>query len=788
LNGSTRRLALAFAWLALLALAGLWIARNLELTGDLRRFMPSPQTPEQRLLIDELGEGPGSRLLLIAIHGDAAAVLAAQSGALRRELADDPRFAFVANGGDAALDAIPERLRPYRYLLTASFDEAALDADTLADALAERVQDLGSPASALIEPLLPADPTLETLALAERWQPGHLPQRRHGVWFDRAGEQALLVAQTRAAGFDPTGQHDAVQALRDAFARVRAGRTAQLEVTGPGAFSVEIGGRTQREAGLIGTVDSLVFIALLWLAYRSWRAPLLGGLPRASGGLAGLGAVALVSDGVHGITAAFGFTLIGVAQDYPIHLFSHQRPGLSPWSNGRALWRTLGTGVASTCIAYLTFFVAGVDGLRQLAVFTIVGLGTAALTTRFVLPALIEPDGAAAFPDVARSPRLARTRDRIARWPRLGVAPGVALAAALFAIAAFAPGPFWQNDLGRLTPVPADALALDARLREELGAPDVRHVIVVQGADAEAVLQASERLWPALENARERGALAGYDLAARYLPSAATQRARQARLPDSGTLAASLAQAVAASPFQADAFAPFLADVERARSAAPLTVRDLAGTPLATTLEGLLLQRDGHATALVSLGGIADLAVVERIAQRHGARLLDLKQASESLVAEYRERVLWALALASVLLAFTVWASLRSPARVLRVLAPMALTTLLILAVLRGLGVELNLFHLVALILAAGLGLDYALFFDHAGDAHDEQLRALHAIGVCSVITFVVFSLLALSTIPVLRAIGGTVALGVAGNFVLALLIVRAAPATASAPATAPTS
>ena len=47
-------------------------------------------------------------------------------------------------------------------------------------------------------------------------------------------------------------------------------------------------------------------------------------------------------------------------------------------------------------------------------------------------------------------------------------------------------------------------------------------------------------------------------------------------------------------------------------------------------------------------------------------------------------------------------------------LTPPAL--LLILAVLRGCGVELNLFHLVALILAAGLGLDYALFFDHAGD------------------------------------------------------------------------
>ncbi len=153
--------------------------------------------------------------------------------------------------------------------------------------------------------------------------------------------------------------------------------------------------------------------------------------------------------------------------------------------------------------------------------------------------------------------------------------------------------------------------------------------------------------------------------------------------------------------------------------------------------------------------------------------MLDLKQASESLVAEYRERVLWALALAALLLGATVWLALRTPRRVLRVLAPMALTTLLILAVLRGFGVELNLFHLVALILAAGLGLDYALFFDHAGEDRAEQLRTLHAVIVCSLTTLLVFSLLALSSIPVLRAIGGTVALGVLCNFVLALLITR---------------
>ncbi|MET0894100.1 MAG: hypothetical protein ABWY01_11130, partial [Pseudoxanthomonas sp.] len=491
---SRRRIALALLWLALLALAGWAISQRLQLSGDLRKFMPAAETPAQKLLIDELGEGPGSRLLLLSIAGADAATLAAQSQALREALAARPEFALVANGGDASLDAIPERLRPYRYLLTDTFDRQPLDAAFLAGELAARVQDLGSPAAALIEPLLPSDPTLETLKLAESWQPANAPQRLHEVWFDRAGSKALLVAQTRAAGFDPTGQQLAVDAIHADFARVSAGTKSELVLTGPGAFSVEIGGRTAAEAQWIGLVDTIGLILLLWVAYRSWKMPILGALPLATAGLAGLAAVVLGFDGVHGITVAFGFTLIGVVQDYPIHLFSHQRPGISPWANARSLWPTLATGVVSTCIAYVTFLFSGVDGLKQLAVFTIAGLGAAAISTRFLLPGLIDP----APRDFADSPFLARLWQRIAKLPRPKWSLGV-LALVAVAVIAFAPGQLWQNDLSKLTPVPVDALARDAVLRDELGAPDVRYVLTVAGTSEDAVLQASERLRPALD-------------------------------------------------------------------------------------------------------------------------------------------------------------------------------------------------------------------------------------------------------------------------------------------------
>jgi len=746
----------------------MFAVHGLHVGTDLRSFMPPPQSADQKLLMDQIGEGPGSRLLLLAIGGAPEERLAELSRGLAERLRGDAHFEQVVNG---AFDpsALDDALLPYRYLLSPTLDRHRLDAAWLGEQLEQRVEDLASPAATLLKPLLPRDPTLETLALAERWSPPKPPALRDGVWFSSDGA-ALLLAQTRAAGFDPAAQRAAVEALQAAFAALPGAAEARLEISGPGWFSMSIEARTRAEADRIGAVSTLGFVLLLLLAYRSVPALLLAALPVASGALAGVAALALAFGAAHGITLAFGFTLLGVAQEYPIRLLSHRRAGEDAPASARALWPLLATAIVSAAIAYLAFFASGVAGLQQLAVFTISGLVVAGLATRYLLPRVLP----ARFRDAADTPGLARAVAFVDALPRPRWLPWL-LAALALAVLWRAPGPTWQNDLAALTPVPPELLQRDAKLRAELGAPDVRYLLVLQGRDADDVLTLSEALEPRLDALVERGALDAAELPSRYLPSVATQRARQARLPDRATLASALAEAGRDLPFRADLFAPFLDDVEAARHLPPLTPERFAATPLGARLAAMLVRQGEAWIGLATLSGVHDAGAFAALAAESGgrARLLDLKAASESLVVAYRERILQALGWALALLALTVVVALRSLRRAWHVLAPMSLATLLVLVAERAAGLPLSLFHLVALTLAAGLGLHYALFFERPVADAAEARRTLHATLVCVLSALLVFGMQAWSSLPVLRAIGLTVALGVAFHFCLSILMAR---------------
>ncbi|MGC3975193.1 MAG: hypothetical protein QM771_12535 [Nitrospira sp.] len=126
-------------------------------------------------------------------------------------------------------------------------------------------------------------------------------------------------------------------------------------------------------------------------------------------------------------------------------------------------------------------------GLAQLGVLAFVGVLVAGFVTRWILPAL-PPGVIRSAPHqllpVTWLPALASmNRIRWAIW-----------AAALLALATLAlrHADIWDNDLANLSPLASPSKTLDEQLRKDLGAPDVRYVLIIEGSSKEEVLQRSE--------------------------------------------------------------------------------------------------------------------------------------------------------------------------------------------------------------------------------------------------------------------------------------------------------
>ena len=232
-----------------------------------------------------------------------------------------------------------------------------------------------------------------------------------------------------------------------------------MQVSGTGVFGVDLRHTIRTEATWRTLLASAVIAIVLLVAYRRPSALFYAGVPLLTGLVTAVLAVSMTFDAVHGITLAFGFTLLGVAIDYPLHYLSHRRR-VSRSAALAAIWPTLKLGAISTILAYCALALGGANGMAQLGIFSAAGVLGALLATRWVLPGLMPDGGPGSGPACAAS---ATARPGIAPLSALGIVGMLAAVAA-------GDQAWWSHDLATLSPVPAERLALDDRLRSAMGA------------------------------------------------------------------------------------------------------------------------------------------------------------------------------------------------------------------------------------------------------------------------------------------------------------------------------
>lgn len=763
-------------WLAFVVVCALVVGKS-RYGADLAAFLPSSPTATQRFLVDELREGVVSRLILVGIEGAPEGELARLSRDLATRLRKDDAFVYVANGAEDALRADGLFLLRNRYVLNPGTTPERFGADGIREGVERQLDMLSSPASMLVGELLPRDPTGAMLELADRLQGENGgPDKREGIWFSRDGKRAMLVAQTRAAGFDIDAQERALAQIRAAYGeatREEKASAARLLLTSPGVFAVESRAAIQRDALHFSLLGTLLVSSILLFVYRSLRVLGLTLIPVASGALAGIAAVSLVFGSVHGVTIGFGATLIGEAVDYAIYLFTNTGPDSTPKKTLQRIWPTLRLGMLTSAFGFGAMLFSGFPGLSQLGLFSIAGLVVAVFVTRWVLPELL-PRGYHVKSTASFGPPLLRLLALAHRLRPVALVLVIASVAWLASRGAA----IWDDELSSLSPAPRALQQLDLQMRNDIGAPDVGPLVIVSASNAEAALESAERVSATLDGLKADGVLAGFDSPAFYLPSIVAQRARQQAIPEPAVLARNLSAAVKDQPFRAGTFAPFLEDARDAKTRQPVVLQDLAGTGLAIKLQSLLVQRGDGWYSMLPLRGVTDLPRLKAALERGegpGVAVLDIKHELDSLYHGYRLRALGFAILGAVAIVALLLLTLKSVRRTWDVTAPLAAAVIVTAAILSVSGMRLNIFHLVALLLVIGVGSNYTLFFERGNTTTIDPGRTVTSVLFCNLATVAGFGVLGFAATPVLGAIGSTVAIG--AFLSLAFAVVLDAPA-----------
>ena len=769
---------------ALLLAATAGVFALLPLRADLTVLLPDQQSEDLAIMNQALRSGPAGRTVLIALEPEEGPAdperLAALSRAYKSALLDTGYYAQVINGSFSLDGGALDPFRDVRYRLNPPLDPDDYTAEGLAEKLKDLLVELRGLGSPVIEELMAEDPTLRTLEVAQLWRDSGGPRKANGVWVGQDGQRAVLVALSEREGFDVARQRAVVAALETAEAAVEAEHGAiAMTTAGPPVITVKGRETVNAETARLLALSLPVVALVLLLAFYRISVVLAAAVPLIAGFGAGAAAVAGVFGTVHVTTLGFGATLVGVTVDYPLHLFAHQRRGHGPWATARRIWPALRLGVATTAIGFVPLVFSSFPGVAQLGLFTLVALVVAALVTRYALPWTAQP---------IQLPEARALWDRLSplhhmsarlRWPAL------ALAVACVGLMSFKGDALWEADLRALSPTPQELKDTDKALRADLAATNPRFLVAIQGADAQAVLQRGEALSGTLRRLREEGVLAGFDTLARYVPSRAAQEERLAALPDRAALADRLAQATAGLPFEPGTFEAFVDDLSAAKQAGPVAPGDLEHPALRSRVANLLVETGDGARGFAFIRGLRDPEALESaLAETEvpGARLLDLKEETETLLRGYRTETLTWIALGGVLAALALGAGLRRARPVMLVGAAVAVSVLATAGALVLLGTSLTVFHLLGLMVVAGLGLDYAIFLREAaeaerpregakdpdGDTHGRDAR--RSVVICAVTSTAVFAILGGAEFPMLAQLGTTVAIGAALSLLFGLI------------------
>jgi predicted exporter len=378
---------------ALLVAVGLYGASRLEFTNSIRSFIPA--VGELGEISLELVDSPLARRMAISVGGGANRVRVA--AALAESLRAHPEVAWVESGfDDAALRGLYELYFDRRVFLIS--DQPAVEIPAMLEpaALEMRAADLrrslAQPGSMLISRTASDDPLGLFQIIVDRVR-GAKPtlSSAGGSYQSAGGDHAIVLLGLRSSPFDSERQAPLLTYLDCEFSRLsaEAGGQLVLEVSGVNRIAVASERSIRGDTNFISAVSISVVCALFLLVFHSLRHLAIAILTPVSGFAVAMAVALSGEDPVHGITLGFGFALIGVAIDYPIHLMNHHAlspPGTRPRETVARIRSSLLLSGLTTTLAFIALALSDFPGLRAMGTFAAIGIPVAEPSPRSESP------------------------------------------------------------------------------------------------------------------------------------------------------------------------------------------------------------------------------------------------------------------------------------------------------------------------------------------------------------------------------------------------------------------
>ena len=488
---------------------------------------------------------------------------------------------------------------------------------------------------------------------------------------------------------------------------------------------------------------------------------------------------------VHVFTFVFGTSVIGVSIDYAIHFFTSWKSGVRHVRSH--IIKGLVLGFMTTEFSYIALTFADFSLLRQMAVFSMVGLLSSFLTITLLFHVVFERTlnikaGIKKVKLQEKKLPLAIPKKFIKFYSNLPAwFVRVIMAVLIFA---FLPGLRSLNihtDLSSLYTMSDEIKAAEALNKKMNNTGFSPNYFIVEGKSEEEVLEREEELTERLLQAEKNNLLKSHLAISSFFPSLKTQNktfndfhrllVRQDTLHDSRiALNSSVCDYLTEIGVQNDS----------------LFVASLMNPPEFSTLENLntLPQSFRSLFEMLWIGAVGesrDAKFYSAVFPLHVTEQFDAKKIAKNLPHVYAVRKLQninasltkisrtSLVLVGIayVVVFCVLVAVYRFRVALKIVRAPILAGLFVASVFGYLGLNFNFFAIVGVILTLGIGIDYALFFKEGG--RKNQTTAL-AIILSTVTTLISFGSLAFSAFIPVSTFGLAVLLGILCCFLLSPL------------------